>query len=165
MAVAYLGLGSNLGDRASAIAGALERLGAHGIDVEARSALYETEAVAPDRQPLYLNAAARVKTALSARSLLAVCLWIERALGRRRRAGYPQAPREIDLDLLLYDQAIVDDGRALVVPHPRLLERPFVRVPLAEVAAPGLRHPRTGEALDRAAPDPGVRRFRGRADV
>ena len=73
--------------------------------------------------------------------------------------GRTSAPREIDVDLLLYGAAVVDEPPAVVVPHPRLLERPFVRIPLADVAAPALRHPVTGEALDRAAPDPAVRRL------
>jgi 7,8-dihydro-6-hydroxymethylpterin-pyrophosphokinase len=75
-----------------------------------------------------------------------------------RPPGVIHAPRPIDIDLLLYDDAIVDEPPHLIVPHPRLLERPFVRIPLAEVALPGLVHPVTGERLDRARPDPGVRR-------
>ncbi|HVV53363.1 MAG TPA: 2-amino-4-hydroxy-6-hydroxymethyldihydropteridine diphosphokinase, partial [Polyangia bacterium] len=85
----------------------------------------------------------------------------ERALGRRRPPGRAQAPREIDVDLLLYGAAVIDEPPSLVVPHPRLAGRPFVRIPLADVALPGLRHPLTGEPLDRAAPDPGVRRRAG----
>ena len=73
-----------------------------------------------------------------------------------RPPGRTVAPREIDIDLLLYGDAVIDEPPDLVVPHPRLLERPFVRIPLADVAAPGLVHPITGTALDRAAPDPGV---------
>ena len=68
------------------------------------------------------------------------------------------APRPIDLDVLLYGDQIIDEP-SLIVPHPRLLERPFVRIPLADVATPGLRHPVTGAPLDRAAADPGVRRL------
>lgn len=158
MAIAYVALGSNLGDRRRSMDAALEALGRGGACVEARSAYYETDPVTPDPQPLYLNAAARLATELSAAALLALCLETERALGRDRPADRPMAPRTIDLDLLLYEDAIIDAPPALVVPHPRLLERPFVRIPLAEVATPGLVHPRTGERLDRAAPDPSVRR-------
>jgi 2-amino-4-hydroxy-6-hydroxymethyldihydropteridine diphosphokinase len=161
--VAYLACGSNLGDRAAAIAAALARLPQARVAVRAQSALFETAAVAPDPQPPYLNAAARVETALSARALLAACLAVEAALGRTRPPGRVHAPRTIDLDLLLFDAEVIDQPPDLIVPHPRLLERPFVRIPLAEVALAGLVHPITGERLDRAAPDPGVRRRPGGA--
>ena len=154
----YLALGSNLGDRAGALARALARLGARGVHNLARSAIYETDPVTPDPQPLYLNAVVRGETALSAEALLALCLDVEREMGRQRSPARAQAPREIDIDLLLYGSAIIGAPPALVVPHPRLLERPFVRIPLCDVAAPGLRHPVTGERLDRATPHPSVRR-------
>jgi 2-amino-4-hydroxy-6-hydroxymethyldihydropteridine diphosphokinase len=169
----YLALGSNLGDRAAAIARAIDLLAARGVAggvaggvvggvvILARSPIYETDPVTPDPQPLYLNAVVRGETALSAEALLALCLDVERALGRNRPAGRPQAPREIDIDLLLHGAAIIGAPPALIVPHPRLLERPFVRIPLCDVAAPGLRHPLTGEPLDRAVPDPSVRRYAG----
>ncbi len=159
--MAYLAFGSNLGDRAASIAAAMARLPAAGAIVRARSPLYETEAVAPDPQPPYLNAAARVETALDARALLGACLAVEAALGRVRPPGQLHAARVIDVDLLLFDDQIIDDPPALVVPHPRLLERPFVLIPLADVAPPGLVHPVTGARLDRAAPAPGVRRRDG----
>jgi 2-amino-4-hydroxy-6-hydroxymethyldihydropteridine diphosphokinase len=161
----YLALGSNLGDRATAIARAIDLLAARGVAggvvILARSPLYETDPITPDPQPLYLNAVVRGETVLGAEALLALCLEIERALGRQRSAGRPQAPREIDVDLLIFGAAIVSAPPTLLVPHPRLLERPFVRIPLADVAAPGLRHPVTGESLDRAAADPSVRRRDG----
>jgi 2-amino-4-hydroxy-6-hydroxymethyldihydropteridine diphosphokinase len=159
MTTAYLAFGSNLGDRARAIAGALDRLGTLGVAVRARSPLYETDPVTPDPQPLYLNAAARVETSLSARALLGVCLEVERALGRVRPAARAPAPREIDVDLLLFGGAVIDEGPSLIVPHPLLRERPFARIPLADVAAPGLCHPVTGEPLDVAVPDPKVRPY------
>ncbi len=158
MHVAYLAFGSNLGDRAAAIAGAMARLAAAGVGLRARSPLYETEAVTPQPQPPYLNAAARVETQLDPRALLAACLAVEADLGRVRPPGLVQAPRLIDVDLLLFDSQIIHEPPGLIVPHPRLLERPFVRIPLADVALPGLVHPVTGERLDRAAPAPGVRR-------
>jgi 2-amino-4-hydroxy-6-hydroxymethyldihydropteridine diphosphokinase len=99
----------------------------------------------------------RGETALSAEALLALCLDVERALGRRRPAGRTQAPREIDIDLLLFGDAIIGAPPALLVPHPRMLERPFVRIPLRDVALPGLRHPVTGEPLDVATADSSVR--------
>ena len=161
----YLALGSNLGDRARAIARAIDLLAAGSVAgavsgavvILARSPIYETDPVTPDPQPLYLNAVVRGETALSAEALLALCLHVERTLGRRRPAARTQAPREIDVDLLLYGDAIIGAPPALIVPHPRLLERPFVRIPLADVAAPGLRHPVTGDPLDQAAADPSVR--------
>jgi 2-amino-4-hydroxy-6-hydroxymethyldihydropteridine diphosphokinase len=89
--------------------------------------------------------------------LLDLCLDIERVIGRVRPSGQTDAARVIDVDLLLYDDAIVDEPPELVVPHPRLLARAFVRIPLADVALPGLVHPVTGAALDSAAGDPSVR--------
>ena len=161
MTIAYLGLGANLGDRPAAIARALDALEAAGVRIAARSPLYETDAVAPDPQPPYLNAAARVETALTARALLAACLDVERALGRVRPPGRPAAARTIDVDLLLHGESVIDQPPHLVVPHPRLLERAFVRIPLADVALPGLVHPITRAPLDRAAPAPSVRRLSG----
>lgn len=161
MTVAYLAFGANLGERAAAIAEAMRRLTAAGAALRARSPLYETDAVAPDPQPPYLNAAARVETDASPHALLALCLDVEAALGRVRPVGRHHAPRPIDVDLLLMGDAVVDDPPRLILPHPRLLERPFVRIPLADVALPGLVHPITGEPLDRAAPDPTVRRTGG----
>jgi 2-amino-4-hydroxy-6-hydroxymethyldihydropteridine diphosphokinase len=153
----YLAFGSNLGDRAGTIARAIELLEASGVTPATRSPLYETDPVTPDPQPDYLNAVLRAETALSPHGLLALCLDVERALGRRRPAGRALAPREIDVDLLLYGAQVIADPPSLIVPHPRLLERPFVRIPLSDVARSGLRHPVTGEPLDRAAPDPAVR--------
>lgn len=157
-ATAYLATGSNLGDRAALIAAALERLEQAGVRVRARSPLYETDPVDVGPQPLFLNGAVRVETALAADALLATCLAVEAELGRGRTVGAGPTPRPIDLDVLLYGDEVIERP-GLVIPHPRLLERPFVRIPLADVAAPGLRHPVTGERLDRAAPSPAVRVF------
>jgi 2-amino-4-hydroxy-6-hydroxymethyldihydropteridine diphosphokinase len=153
----YLALGSNLGDRARTLARAIDLLGPGGVTILARSAIYETDPVTSDPQPLYLNAVVRGETALPPQALLALCLDVEQALGRRRPPGRAPAPREIDVDLLLYGDAIIGAPPALLIPHPRLLDRPFVRIPLRDVAVPGLRHPVTGDLLDRAGPDPGVR--------
>ena len=160
MATAYLALGANLGDRQGTIARALDALDAAGVRVAARSPLYETDPVAPDPQPLYLNAAARVETTLPPRALLDLCLEVERNLGRVRPPDRPLAARTIDIDLLLYGDAVIAEPD-LVVPHPRLLERAFVRIPLADVALPGLAHPMTGDPLDRAVPSASVRRRGG----
>ena len=158
--VVYLGLGSNLGDRGAEIARAVAALQSYG-PVEAQSRLYETLPEGGARQPHFLNAAVRMQTALSAPKLLLACLDIERAQGRVRPRGQDKAPRTIDLDVLLYGDEIIDDPD-LQVPHPRLLLRPFVRIPLAEVALPGLHHPITGELLDRCASDPAVVPLLGR---
>jgi len=155
--VAYLGLGSNLGDRRSEIALAIEALAELG-HLSALSALYETEPEGGADQPRYLNAVVRLETELSAHPLLQACLDIERAHGRVRPAGTAKAPRTIDIDLLLYGEAVIEDP-GLRVPHPAILSRPFVRIPLAEVALPGLRHPVSGESLTECAPDPTVRRL------
>ena len=155
---AYLGLGSNLGDRAALIRAALHRLEEAGVRVVARAPLYETEPVAPEPQPLYLNGAARVETTLAPEELLALALAVERSPATAPPT--PTAPRPIDIDVLLFADAVIDRP-GLVVPHPRLLERAFVRIPLADVAIPGLRHPVTGDRLDTAAPSAGVRRFTG----
>ena len=155
--VAYLALGSNLGDRHAEIRRASQALSALGR-VAAVSALYETEPEGGAAQPRYVNAVARVETELSARELLDACLDIERARGRIRPADKGKAPRTIDIDLLLYaGDVLAEPGLAL--PHPRLLARPFVRIPLADVALPGLRHPVSGEALDSAESDATVRRM------
>lgn len=157
MTIAYLGLGANLGQRRRTIERALDELAAVGVRIAARSRLYETDPVAPTAQPLYLNAAVRVEVTMTPRALLYLCLDVERALGRVRPPGQPFASRSIDIDLLLFDGAVIDEPPVLVVPHPRLLERAFVRIPLADVALPGLAHPLTREPLDHAAPDPSVR--------
>jgi 2-amino-4-hydroxy-6-hydroxymethyldihydropteridine diphosphokinase len=151
---AYVALGSNLGDRLALLRAAAAALEGDDLHVAGRSPVFETPAVTPEPQPAFLNAVLRVETTLDARALLVRCLAVEAALGRERPR--PLAPRTIDLDLLLHGGAVLDEPD-LVVPHPRLLERAFVRVPLALVAAPGLRHPVTGEALDRFPAPPELR--------
>jgi len=154
VAIAYVALGSNLGDRLALLRDATKALAGDGVRVVARSPVFETPAVADEPQPPYLNAVLRLDTDLAPRALLGRCLAVEDALGRRRPR--PNAPRTVDLDLLLHGDAVLDEP-GLVVPHPRLLERAFVRVPLALVAEPGLVHPVTGEALDAFAAPPEIR--------
>lgn len=149
MATAYVALGSNLGDRAAHLRRALEALRATP-DVERveRSRLYETAPVGPAPQGAFLNAAARVETGLSPRALLERLLAVERGEGRVR-TGERWGPRTLDLDLLLYGDAVVAEP-GLEIPHPRLHERPFVLEPLVELAAE-LRHPTRGETLSALA--------------
>jgi 2-amino-4-hydroxy-6-hydroxymethyldihydropteridine diphosphokinase len=154
--VTYLALGSNLGDRVAEVTGAMVALADLGR-VAARSSLYQTLPEGGALQPSYINAAVRLETMLPARQLLQACLAIERRRGRERPAGVSKAPRILDIDILLYGDEVIDEP-GLCVPHPLLLGRPFVRIPLAEVAAPGLRHPTTGDALDRSADDATVTR-------
>jgi len=158
-AIIYLALGANLGDRRRNIDDAIARLDAAGVAIAARSAIYETDAVSDEPQPPYLNAVVRARTALPPEALLALCLDIERQLGRVRPPGRDKAPRTLDIDVLLYDARVIDTP-ALTVPHPAMLERAFVRIPLADVAEPGLRHPVSGDALDRSMSSLAVRRFR-----
>jgi 2-amino-4-hydroxy-6-hydroxymethyldihydropteridine diphosphokinase len=129
---AYVGVGSNLGDRHATIGRALDLLAAHpGIEVAAVSSLRETDPVGYVDQPSFLNGAARLETTLAPRELLAVLLRTELDLGRERRERW--GPRTIDLDLLLYGDAVLDEP-GLTLPHPRLHERRFALEPLAELA-------------------------------
>ncbi len=127
MTVAYVGLGSNLGDREPLIRRAAELVGARRL-----SSIVETEPWGYVEQPRFLNAVAEVETPLDARGFLALLLDVERRLGRRR-VGPRWGPRTIDLDLLLFGDEEIDEP-GLVVPHPHLAERPFVLEPLAELA-------------------------------
>ena len=139
----FLGLGSNLGDRERHLKDALDRLGARDVTALRTSAVYETEPVGGPPQGPYLNAVAEVKTALDARSLVQACLDVERSLGRRRSVA--NAPRTVDLDLLLHGDTVLDTPGAQV-PHPRLHLRRFVLVPLHEIA-PAVVHPVSGRTV------------------
>lgn len=130
--VGYLGLGSNVGDRRRNLRRAVAALREHGVEVEAASSLYETEAVGEIlEQPDFLNAAVRVRTGLEAEELLAVCKAIEAELGRMF-GGPRHGPRPIDLDLLLLGELELRTDR-LTLPHPELTSRRFVLVPLLEL--------------------------------
>ena len=143
---AYVGLGSNLGDREATLLRALELLAAEpGVTVAAVSALRDTEPVGYVDQPRFLNGAAAVDTELPARELLDRLLGVERSLGRRRD-GPRFGPRTVDLDLLLYGDATIEEP-GLSVPHPRLGERRFALEPLAELD-PSLTLPDGRKVLD-----------------
>ena len=137
---AYVGLGSNLGEREATLWKALEGLGAtEGIEVLAISSFRETEPVGVVDQPRFVNAAAALETSLSPRELLERLLDVERSLGRDRAVEERWGPRTLDLDLLLYGGESIDEP-GLEVPHPRLTERAFVLEPLLELD-PDLRLP------------------------
>jgi GTP cyclohydrolase-4 len=134
--IAYLGLGSNLGDRQGNIMLALQRLRAH-VQVEAISSCYETRPVGYLAQPDFINVACRVSTTLSPHELLRRLKNIESWIGRQ--PSFRNAPRPIDIDVLFYDDLVLESPE-LTIPHPRLSERAFVLVPLTEIA-PDLVHP------------------------
>ncbi|MUT67662.1 2-amino-4-hydroxy-6-hydroxymethyldihydropteridine diphosphokinase [Paenibacillus sp. NEAU-GSW1] len=130
---AYIALGSNMGDREELLRQAVERLNERGdIEVLRISSLYETDPVGFTDQPAFLNMAIAVQTTLDPIALLRVQLEEERLLGRVRDIRW--GPRTIDLDLLLYDNVTMD-GAELTLPHPRMMERAFVLVPLSDVIA------------------------------
>jgi len=137
MKTVYLSLGSNVGDREEHLAAAVGALGARGIRVTRQSAIYLTEPVDFETQNWFLNCAVEAETDLMPRQLLRAIRQIESEIGRRRlvRGG----PRVIDVDILLCGSSIIRTPE-LEVPHPRMVGRRFVLVPLAEIA-PTARHP------------------------
>ncbi len=137
---AFLGLGSNLGDRESTLAAARARLRAGGFEIRRASALYWTEPVGGPPQEWFLNQVLEGATALSPEQLLELALQAEREQGRARRER--NGPRTLDVDLLLYDGER-RSSPGLELPHPRLHERRFVLVPLCEIAPEAL-HPGLG---------------------
>jgi 2-amino-4-hydroxy-6-hydroxymethyldihydropteridine diphosphokinase len=155
---AFLGLGSNIGDRQVNLRDAVERLASDEIRVLRRSSLYESAPQELLEQPWFLNAVVEVETNLFPMQLLARLREIERAMGRRHVT--PKGPRNIDLDILFYGRSVIATAE-LEVPHPRIAQRRFVLEPLAEIA-PDFRHPVTGktamEMLATVEPQ-GVRRL------
>jgi 2-amino-4-hydroxy-6-hydroxymethyldihydropteridine diphosphokinase len=144
MALAYIALGGNLGDRAQTLSSAIDRLGSLG-KVTARSSFYETEPVGFRDQPPFLNAVVALETDLEPIDLLRGMLAIERESGRDRSNSAFNGPRTLDLDLLLMGDRVAA-GTELTLPHPALAKRRFVLAPLAEIA-PALRHPRLKQTM------------------
>ena len=144
MVRAYVALGANLGEREATIRAALAELDrTPGVSVVGVSPLHETDPVGYLDQPRFLNGAAALETTLPARELLDLLLAVERRFGRAREGVPAQGPRTLDLDLLLYGSARVEEP-GLRIPHPRLHERRFVLEPLAELDA-SLEVPGKGE--------------------
>ncbi len=163
--IAYLGLGSNLGDRAANLLRAIAALISGGLSLTAASSIYETEPVDYLEQPQFLNMAVAVGGAtLEPFSLLEFCLETELKLGRIR--NFQAGPRTIDIDLLMLDHLIINEtrpGANLELPHPRMHERRFVLAPLSEIA-PRLLHPVFGvtisHLLEQTGDPSGVRIYR-----
>jgi len=143
MKIAYLSLGSNMGDRKQHLDTALAKLAAPDLHVTRVSSIYETEPVGLTAQRWFLNLAAEIETDLFPMQLLTRVNKIERELGRVRTVR--NGPRTLDIDILLYGKAVVRTVK-LEIPHPRMAERRFVLAPLAELA-PDLRHPVTHQTI------------------
>ena len=138
----YLGLGSNLGNRQDNLDRALDLL-AQRLRVEKISSVYETEPVGNINQPRFLNLVCQAYTRLAPTALLTLAKGIESKLGRT--FNKPNTPRPIDIDILFYGEQVIETPE-LVIPHPRLTERAFVLIPLAEIA-PDLVHPAGGKTV------------------
>ena len=146
--MAYLGLGANLGDREATIRQALKKLGAlPTIEIMAVSSLYQTAPVGMTNQPDFLNAAAAICTSLTPQELMAQILQLEHELGRERTVRW--GPRTIDIDILAFGSMTINQPE-LTIPHPRLGERAFALLPLAEIA-PGLQLPGESETVQKKA--------------
>ena len=142
LATVYLGLGSILGKREENLRQALTSLSLK-VNLEEVSSIYETEPVGYQEQPLFLNLVCRITTDLPPEELFDLAKDIETRMGRV--PSFPNAPRIIDIDILFYEGKIVDTPN-FTIPHPRLHDRAFVLIPLAEIA-PDLIHPRVGKSI------------------
>ena len=158
MADVYLGLGSNLGNRIEHLARGRKAIAEKAGAILAASSIYDTAPWGPVPQDNYLNQVLCVSTTLAPRDLLAALHEIERAAGRDRRNEVRYGPRVLDLDILMYgDRTVQEDG--LVIPHPRIAERAFVLVPLAEIAPDLAIGGETVRALLGRVDTAGVRRY------
>ena len=154
METAYIALGANLPSSAGAphqtLDAAIDRLAELG-ELLARSSYYSTDPVGYADQPKFLNAAVALQTPLDPQSLLDRLLALERSFGRDRSHGIPNGPRTLDLDLLLYGDRIIST-RTLQLPHPRMAQRVFVLLPMAEIA-PDLIHPESRKSMSQLLKD------------
>jgi len=149
MNTAYLGLGSNLGNRLAFLRGGRDALvDQSGIELIQTSGVYETEAIGgPEGNPLFLNTVLEIQTSLEAHQLLKACLAVEDEFGRSRPVRW--APRTLDIDILFYADLVICEER-LTIPHPRLQERDFVLAPLMEIA-PDFKHPLLDQTITELA--------------
>lgn len=158
MIQAYLGLGSNIGDRESQLNDAIKILNEYdGINVSNISSIYETAPVGYTEQPNFLNLCVEIQTTLTVLQLLECCLKIEECLHRVRKERW--GPRTLDVDILLYGEEMIDLPN-LSVPHPRMNERAFVLIPLNDIAANVIEPRSKLKVKDLVFVDDSVRRYK-----
>lgn len=158
MKTAYLGLGSNVGERLEQLESAIKILdNVEGVQVSQISSVYETEPVGYVNQPNFLNLCVEVKTELTPQQLLQQCFYTEQQLHRVRDIRW--GPRTLDVDILLYEDEIIEEEN-LIVPHPRMRERAFVLTPLSDIAADVV-EPRTQLSISELViPDDTVKKYK-----